>query len=98
MSSFLLATALLHAEALHAQERRSLPEFRPIRLLDRFPVIRDVPVVSANEAQAYVADNELVIGVVIEGVSRAYPVNMLSGPRREIINDTLGGHAIAATW
>jgi hypothetical protein len=35
---------------------------------------------------------------VVEGKARAYPINMLTGPRREIINDELGGKAIAATW
>jgi hypothetical protein len=41
---------------------------------------------------------ELVLGVTVNGQSRAYPINMLTGPQREIINDQLGGHAIAATW
>jgi hypothetical protein len=45
-----------------------------------------------------VTDNELVLGVVVNGEARAYPINMLTGPSREIINDTLGGTAIAATW
>ena len=26
------------------------------------------------------------------------PINMLTNPTREIINDTLGGRSIAATW
>jgi hypothetical protein len=39
-----------------------------------------------------------VLGVSIGDQSRAYPINMLTGPRREIINDELAGHAIAATW
>jgi hypothetical protein len=36
--------------------------------------------------------------VMINGESRAYPINMLTGPSREILNDRLGGTAIAATW
>ena len=32
------------------------------------------------------------------GQARAYPINMLTGPSREIINDVLGGVPIAATW
>ncbi len=42
--------------------------------------------------------DELVLGVVIDGNARAYPINMLTGPQREILNDELAGHAIAATW
>ena len=45
-----------------------------------------------------VAASDLVIGLTIGTAARAYPLNMLTGPRREIINDELGGRAIAATW
>ena len=30
--------------------------------------------------------------------ARAYPINMLTGPHREIINDKIGETAFAATW
>ena len=40
----------------------------------------------------------LVLGVTVGEESRAYPINMLTGPSREILNDALGGRAIAATW
>ena len=40
--------------------------------------------------------SERVIGVSINGESRAYPLNLLS--RHEIVNDTVGGKAIAVTW
>jgi len=39
-----------------------------------------------------------VLAVTVGEQSRAYPINMLTGPEREILNDTLGGRAIAATW
>ncbi len=48
--------------------------------------------------KAEIAPNELVIGVEVDGVARAYSINQLTGPQREIINDELGGSAIAATW
>lgn len=60
------------------------------------PAITNVLVVQA--ADANVEEHELVIGVEVNGDSRAYPINQLTGPRREIINDRLGGVAIAATW
>lgn len=72
--------------------------FRPRRVLDAQPAIVEPDVLSADEVAHQVEDDELVLGVVIDGVARAYPINMLTGPSREIINDTLAGHAIAATW
>ena len=77
-----------------AQER----EFKPRRLIpsDRFKPITKFPILKAADAE--IGDNELVLGVVVEGQARAYPINMLTGPSREILNDELGGVAIAATW
>jgi hypothetical protein len=49
-------------------------------------------------ADEILEDDELVLGVEIGGDTCAYPINMLTGPDREIINDELGGRAIAATW
>jgi len=60
--------------------------------------IVSAPVLKAADVQQQVLDSELVLGVVVNGKSRAYPINMLTGPSREIINDQLGGSAIAATW
>ena len=60
--------------------------------------ITDAKFIAADKANGKVSDNELVIGVVVGDHARAYPINMLTGPRREIINDNLGGEAIAATW
>ncbi len=62
------------------------------------PPIIDAPIVAAEEIGDAVTDNELVLGVVINGAARAYPINMLTGPTREIINDELGGQSIAASW
>ena len=61
------------------------------------PII-DAPTVSAEEAGKKLGEAELVLGVVVGKEARAYPINMLTGPSREIINDMLGGRAIAATW
>ena len=63
---------------------------QPIR-----PITNPV-IVAAGESGT--AANELVIGVEVNGAARAYPINQLTGPSREIINDVLGGTAIAATW
>ncbi len=74
--------------------------FNPRTVIPRpFPAIVDPTIVSAEEAEGeFVRDRELVLGVVINGEARAYPINVLTGPRREIINDSLGKRSIAATW
>jgi hypothetical protein len=75
------------------------PEFSPEVVINRvFPTITNPPTLPADKAAAKVKDNELVLGVTVGDQSRAYPINMLTGPRREIINDRLGNRDIAATW
>lgn len=79
----------------YSQER----EFKPFifkNLYGKFKPIKKFPIVKATESG--LEDNELVIGVEIEGHARAYPINMLTGPSREILNDELGKMPIAATW
>lgn len=81
------------------------PPPKPISIYDpetavpfSFPAITKVPVQSVAEVKDSLGDEELVLGVEINGIARAYPINMLTGPEREIFNDRLGGRAIAATW
>lgn len=69
----------------------------PARSGARKPIV-DAPFLKASEVIDQVTDNELVLGVEIEGQARAYPINMLTGPSREIINDTIGNTHLAATW
>ena len=91
---------------LHAQERSRLGEIRPtsegflpVTVIQRsFPPITEVPIATAAEADAKLQGSELVLGIVVGDRARAYPINMLTGPQREIINDTLGDVPIAATW
>ena len=73
-------------------------EFRPRRVVKPFRPITRFPILSAKDADGKIDDAELVLGIEIDGTSRAYPINMLTGPRREILNDTLAGVPIAATW
>ena len=72
-------------------------EYAP-RTVVRNPIrpIVDPRIVPASQADVF--DGELVIGVEVNGQARAYPINQLTGPQREIINDELGGKVIAATW
>ncbi len=73
-------------------------DFRPRSVVRPFRAIRDAKFINVEDVTDQVAANELILGVVVDGDARAYPINMLTGPSREIINDTLGGKAIAATW
>lgn len=94
--SALLFLLLLVSQLARAEER----EFNPRVVIPRaFPAIVEPDVVSLKKADgSLVTDEELVLGVVVGKEARAYPINTLTGPRREIINDQLGGQAIAATW
>ena len=73
-------------------------QFKPQRLMKPQPPITKVPLQTVAEVESRLNPEELVLGVEIDGHARAYPINMLCGPRREIINDHLGGQSIAATW
>lgn len=96
---------LLTGETTNAQPNRApsdlvsdLQNFRPVRVVPQQKPITDVPILSAEDIGGRVTAKELVLGVTVNGESRAYPINMLTGPSREIINDTLAGRPIAATW
>lgn len=73
-------------------------DYKPTTVLRAFPPIENPPHVDADSANVKLQPNELVLGVELDGVARAYPINMLTGPSREIFNDTLGDRSIAATW
>lgn len=47
-------------------------------------------------AEARLRPNELVLGVAINGEAKAYPITILNS--REMVNDTVGGVPILATW
>ena len=63
---------------------------------DAIPAILDPSFISAGEAWEQYLPEEAVLGVSVNGEHKAYSVPFLSS--REIVNDELGGVAIAATW
>ena len=73
-------------------------DFKPRKVVPPFKAIVTPKTVGLSEAGQWVKNDELVLGVVVNGEARAYPINMLTNPTREIINDKLGGRSIAATW
>lgn len=92
--------AALHERERHALEGRppTAENFYPIEAVPRPSIVRGFKIVTAIQVAGAVRDDEIVLGVNINGHSRAYPLNVLTGPSREVFNDTLGGRAIAATW
>ncbi len=73
-------------------------EFELISVLppDAIPAIVDPVLVSAETAAPELNPDERVIGLVINGDARAYPITILSA--HEIVNDIVGGEPIAVTW
>ena len=63
---------------------------------DAIPSIDYPYFVTADQAGDIMADQELVIGLSIDGDHRAYSVPHLS--RHEIVNDVVGGVPVAVTW
>jgi len=63
---------------------------------DAIPAIIDPVFVSAETASPELNPDERVIGLVINGDARAYPVTILSA--HEIVNDMVGGEPVAITW
>ena len=72
--------------------------YEPQHAVSSFPAIENPKAVAPEQVGQQIQPNDLVLGVEINGASRAYPINQLTGPSREILNDRLGGQAIAATW
>lgn len=66
--------------------------------IDAIPAIfaEDDLFIDAEEGSEEWVDEELIIGVVINGDARAYPIRLLSN--HEIVNDTVGGEPVAITW
>ncbi len=63
---------------------------------DAIPAIDNPQFVQGDEADALYHVDELVMGVEIDGDTRAYSIPFLSG--HEIVNDEVGGVPIAVTW
>jgi hypothetical protein len=77
------------------QAPRDRSEFTLLRD-EGFPLNVDPEIVTAGDAP--LDDDDIVMGVVINGTARAYSVNYMNGPFNEVVNDELGGQAIAPSW
>jgi hypothetical protein len=72
--------------------------FEIVELLppDAIPSIDDPEFYSADQADSEYDPNEMVLGVSINGDTRAYSTSLLD--RHEIVNDEVGGRKITVTW
>ncbi len=76
-------------DPIRADEVQSILPEDAIRALDK-------PTYESVAAASDFRNDELVIGVVVNGDARAFPLSTLSA--HEIVNDTVGGKPIAVTW
>lgn len=85
-----------------------LPTSRPYRLgpgemllaADSFTfptiILTDKSFISVENGNQEIADDDLILGLSINSLSRAYPIKVLS--LYEVLNDTVGNQPIIVTW
>lgn len=86
------------ARRLSANNPPRPESFFPEEVLARQRALVDFEAVAVSDVGDRLDENEMILGIVLEGQPRAYLINMMTGPQREIFNDTLADRAIAATW
>jgi hypothetical protein len=63
---------------------------------DGIPSIDDPKFVSLNEADDWIEDNELVLGIIYKDIKRVYPLQIMVW--HEIVNDIIAGDALLITY
>ena len=63
---------------------------------DGIPSIDHPVFVSSHEADAWIADDELVLALIYEGVKRVYPLRILAW--HEVVNDVVAGDPLLITY
>ena len=78
-------------------DARSFPHDEIVTVLgrDAIPAITD-PAMARLDEVGYLADSDIVLGVVVDGDARAYPHNI--GWWHEIVNDVVGGVPVSVTF
>ncbi len=66
-----------------------------LRKPDAFPALDDPPVVSLDEVD-FLRDSDEVLGFVVDGQPRAYPVSALA--YHHVVNDTVRGTHLTVTY
>ena len=85
-----------HLEIPRPENELAEGEYQWRQLLSRDAIAPIYEPEFVSAAEAPYADDELVIGVEINGEAKAYAIGPLNS--REMVNDTLGGRSILVTW
>ena len=72
------------------------PTYRYNQLLSRDSIRPIYTPEFVPAAEANLDDEQLVLGVALDGEAKAYPISVLNS--REMVNDELAGTPILATW
>jgi len=94
-SAFLLLTPLVAAQEIFSEADFD-KNARQVVPRDAFPVLNNPEMTPAAKAGGKVLDEEPVIGVVLNGEAKAYPISVMGS--HELANDTCGGKPIAVSW
>ncbi|MHC4837287.1 MAG: DUF3179 domain-containing (seleno)protein [Planctomycetota bacterium] len=107
--SLVLASLAVPSGPLLAQEAVPAPEAPPIfseadyeataqRVLERdvFPVLTMPTMAAAKDGDEALGPDELVIGLVVDGEAKAYPLRVMGGV--ELVNDVCGEASITVSW
>ena len=93
--TIVLSSTTQAANGALVEEHREL-ELITLLGFDGIPAILSPTFVSAERAEEWMDPSEPILGLSIDGDSRAYSIRMLS--RHEIVNDVVGGLPLAVTW
>ena len=97
VQTILLATAVLFLSGFNLENstvpKEDILSGGPPK--DGIPALLD-PQSIPNEKASYLEDSDQVIGVSVNGASRAYPIKILNW--HEAVNDVLGGKPIVVTF
>jgi hypothetical protein len=63
---------------------------------DGIPALLNPEYITASEADKLLKTGEKVLGLTLSGVSRAYPIRIMSW--HELVNDEIAGTPYLATW
>jgi hypothetical protein len=64
----------------------------------KFQPIRRVPYWTNQEALKHLSPDDLVIGIIRGDQAVAYPIKMLGGPQREIVNQEIQNEPYVVNW
>ena len=73
-----------------------IARMQPAVVRDAIPAILDPQFVAPEAVPPEFRDTELVLGLSMNGESKAYPLDVLS--HHEAVNDVVGGVPVVVTW